>query len=146
MNSSASSSFEAGRYLDTVGFVSFPRKATFASSQAVSNTSDLFKSVFLDASRDVLEQALNGPALETDEGAELSAFIHKIQTELGLREVVGCAPQRFYYNKSIPSLDSVWGLFHRELVPRVFEEEDVVMLRTETARYGKRRRTMVFDK
>eukprot|EP00977_Amphora_coffeiformis_P010024 scaffold2353_cov167-Amphora_coffeaeformis.AAC.15 len=141
----ASASFEAGRYLDTVGFVSFPRKATLAAEPAGSNTTDLFTHEFLDASRAVLENTLNGPVLGTDEGTELSAFIHRIQTELGLREVVGCAPQRYYYSKSISATDSIWGLFHREVVPRVFEEKDVVMLRTDAARYDLLPGDLIFD-
>ena len=142
---SASSSFEAGRYLDTVGFVSFPRKATLAAALIGTNTTDLFNHVFLDASRAVLEDTLNGPILGTDEGAELSAFIHRIQTELGLREVVGCAPQRYYYNKSISATDSLWGLFDREVVPKIFEERDVVMVHTDAARYDLLPGDLIYD-
>lgn len=132
---SASFSFEAGRYLDTVGFVSFPRKDTLTTAPASTNRSDLFQHVFLDASRARLEQTLNGPALATTEGAELSAFIHRIQVELGLREIVGCAPHRYYFSKPIFESDSVWGLFEREVVPQIFGEQDIVMFHTEMARY-----------
>lgn len=126
-------SLEAGRYLDTVGFVSFPRKDTLAS--ASTNTTSMFQYRFLDASRSVLETALNGPTLGTSEGTALSAFIHRIQDELGLREVVGCVPERYFYNKSIFASNSVWGLFEREVVPRLFDGRDVVMFSTELARY-----------
>jgi len=141
----SSASFEAGRYLDTVGFVSFPRKATLAAAPVGSYTTDLFNHVFLDASRTVLEDTLNGPKLGTDEGAELSAFIHQIQTELGLRKIVGCAPQRYYYSKAISATDSLWGLFHREVVPRIFQEKDVVMLLAESARYDLLPGDLIFD-
>ena len=131
----SSSSFEAGRYLDTVGFVSFPRRDTLAAAPAGSNTTSLFQHTFLDASRGVLENVLNGPTLGTNEGAELSSFIHRTQTELGLREIVGCVPERLYFNKTIAASNSIWGIFERELVPHLFGDFDVVMMHTTLARY-----------
>jgi hypothetical protein len=127
----SSSSVESGRYLDTVGFVSFPRRETLLEQPGTA----LFQHVFLDASREQFEKTLNGPPLDTEEGAELSALIHRVQVELGLREIVGCSPQRYYFEKPIYASDSVWGLFEQVIVPKMFGGNQIVMFATELARY-----------
>jgi 2',3'-cyclic-nucleotide 2'-phosphodiesterase (5'-nucleotidase family) len=136
-----SASFEAGRFLDTVGFVSFPLRSSVINAQPptggaeATNATALFQHVFLDSSRQVLQETLNGPELGTAEGDDLTDFIRRIQTELGLRQVVGCIEERYYLERGITAEQSLWGLFTREVVPRTFEAGNIVLFSTAAARY-----------
>ncbi|KAL3905391.1 MAG: hypothetical protein SGILL_009696 [Bacillariaceae sp.] len=115
-----SMSFEAGKYLDTVGFVSFPK----AESVRSDNSSSLFQSVFLDTNRKVLFEDTLGYSKysegETHNGQALSEFIHTTRTQLGLESEVGCAPQSYFVERHIEDKDSLWKLFRDEVVPKVF--------------------------
>ena len=112
--------FEAGKFLDTVGFVSFPR----AESVRSENASSLFQSVFLDTNRKLLFEDTLGYAKysdgETHNGKALSEFIHDTRTKLGLAEQVGCAPQSYFVERHIEDNDSLWKLYRDEVVPKVF--------------------------
>ena len=111
-----STSFEAGRYLDTVGFVSFPIKET--ASAAGENASDLFRHVFIDANVKVLQETLGVEKLRTESGNELSTFIQHTQEEMGLKEHIGCTPRTYYLNRSMFAEDSsLWKLYKDEVVP-----------------------------
>lgn len=137
-----STSFEAGRYLDTVGFVSFPTKTTilenrkrqrktveelnqtsFAPINSTSATANpLFQHVFMDADPRALAQALgiSTTELQTERGNEQSEFIHRIQKEMGLLEVIGCSKQHYLLNRSLYDSDSLWGYFQNIVVPHRF--------------------------
>jgi hypothetical protein len=138
-----STSFEAGRYLDTVGFVSFPTKdtvhgrylaeddnstiaPTIAPTEPVDNdppvtsVTDLFKYVFMDANKQVLKDTLGASQLDTKNGKELSLFIEKAQSKMGLLKEVGCAPHDYLMNTSMDDPDSLWGLYRDEVVPKMF--------------------------
>jgi hypothetical protein len=110
-----STSFEAGRYMDTVGFVSFPTKET--ASAAGKNASDLFQHVFIDANVKVLQETLGVEKLRTECGNELSTFIQRTQGKMGLREHIGCTPRTYYLNRSMLEEDSLWKLYKDEIVP-----------------------------
>lgn len=110
-----STSFEAGRYLDTVGFVSFPTKET--ASAAGKNESDLFQHVFIDANVNALQETLGVEKLRTESGKELSTFIQRTQGEMGLKEHIGCTPRTYYLNRSMLEEDSLWKLYKDEIVP-----------------------------
>jgi hypothetical protein len=73
------SSFEAGRYLDTIGFVSFnPQKGNF-------------EHVFVDANRASIAQSLGMLEDEypTHDGKDLSAYIAWTLEHAGANEVIG---------------------------------------------------------
>jgi 2',3'-cyclic-nucleotide 2'-phosphodiesterase (5'-nucleotidase family) len=110
-----STSFEAGRYMDTVGFVSFPTKET--ASAAGKNASDLFQHVFIDANVKVLQETLGVEKLRTESGNELSTFIQRTRENMGLREHIGCTPRTYYLNRSMLEEDSLWKLYKDEIVP-----------------------------
>lgn len=116
-------SFEAGRYLDTVGFVSFPKRE---SVRGGTNTSNLFQHEFMDASREVLFHDVLGYASSsmddavTTNGKALSTFIDITRKELGLEEEIGCAPQSYILERSLNEADSLWRLYRDEVIPKMF--------------------------
>jgi 2',3'-cyclic-nucleotide 2'-phosphodiesterase (5'-nucleotidase family) len=136
-----STSFEAGRYLDTVGFVSFPTVGT-VSELGKENATGLFKSVFLDSNKQNLTKTLNVERLTTRNGYELSTFISKTRNKKGLLEEVGCAPQDYIINAALDDERSIWGLYRDEVIPKMFfsfEDTDeftsVMFLSKESWRY-----------
>jgi hypothetical protein len=112
--------FEAGRYMDTVGFVSFPKKESVRGT----NSSSLFSHKFIDTNRDVLFlDTLNLPAVEqgrTKNGKDLSDFIQQTRQKLGLEKEIGCAPKQYYYELPVDSEISLWGLYRDEVIPKIF--------------------------
>jgi 2',3'-cyclic-nucleotide 2'-phosphodiesterase (5'-nucleotidase family) len=112
-----STSFEAGRYLDTIGFVSFPK---------LGNINGTFQHQFLDANTGKLAETLD-IALEdllTPKGELLIGFIDRTRSNLGLDVVIGCSPAHFILNSSLDDQYSLWGLYRDEVVPsQLFNEE-----------------------
>lgn len=141
---------EAGRYLDTVGWVSFPnansienlRRLTsdkaagetaenetssmsFPSSVASSPT-DLFQFVFLDANVESLKRAAGVTRLETPYGKEVKTFIEKTQQQMGLEKKIGCAPRDYLLNASMGDEDSLWRLYRDEVVQHELVQDGAV--------------------
>jgi 2',3'-cyclic-nucleotide 2'-phosphodiesterase (5'-nucleotidase family) len=109
------SAFEAGRFLDTVGFISFPlvwdkhASMTTAGSfprndasqwdqpdggdAANTSSSSIFRPVFLDANIKVLAQSLGveNELVKTQDGKDLSQMIYDTRVSMGLTRVVGCS-------------------------------------------------------
>lgn len=103
-----STSFEAGKYLDTVGFVSFSK-----------DSSCEFNHVFIDGSIDSLREAVGVEALNTDDGKALSSYIVEAQERMGLFEVVGCAPKHYSYEWNMTSgSHSFWRIYLEDVVPQ----------------------------
>lgn len=103
-----STSFEAGRYLDTVGFVSFSR-----------DSSCEFNHVFVDGNIDSLRKAVDVETLNTDDGQALSSYIVEAQERMGLLEVVGCAPEHYSYKWNMTKhSNSFWRIYLDEIVPK----------------------------
>jgi hypothetical protein len=111
-----STSVEAGRYLDTVGFVSFPNKATVqaAGSNASNN---LFQHVFLDANVQTLKETLVVDELTTPSGREVSGFVQRTRQSLGLDKKIGCAPRDFFIDRTLYDEDSLWRVYREQVVP-----------------------------
>jgi 2',3'-cyclic-nucleotide 2'-phosphodiesterase (5'-nucleotidase family) len=121
-----SMSVEAGRYLDTVGFVSFP------TAQSAALEEGRFEFSFLDANRHTLKTTLHiedDDYLYTKEGSELTEFIAQTREKKGLLEEVGCAPRDYHYNASLDDKNSLWALYRDKVVPQMFfsneDTEDV---------------------
>ena len=149
---SLATSFEAGHFLDTLGFVSFPTKQTamdYKASQlaneftingttmANSSVTSLFKYKYIDTSIIVLANTL-GIAIEsfpTNDGMEQSHFIERIREELGLNEVIGCIADTYYLNRSLDAPDSLWGHFRDFVVPSIFTGKEVLFLGSGGWRY-----------
>jgi hypothetical protein len=120
-----SHSYEAGAFLDTVGFVSFPARATaLASSGNAKDAGRLFQYRFLDANTETLRTILDVEELATNNGKELSRLIDQAQVDLGLRQIVGCPPRNYYVNRSLHQADSLWKLYQDEVVPSQLFQED----------------------
>jgi hypothetical protein len=126
---SACTSFEAGRYLDTVGFVSFPTKSSTSQLPSVNvTTSDLFKHVFLDANVETLRNVLRVDQLPTSDGTALSSYIQRTRKEMGLEEVVGCLNGDLFLNNGLGKEDSLWRFFRDYIVPGVFGVDEVLFI------------------
>jgi len=135
-----SRSFEAGRYLDTIGFVSFPTHPGIRGQAQQGIPAMNFSSVFIDASVDALADQLGIAADElwTEEGAELSHFIGKTREKMGLTEEIGCAPHDFVRTVPVDDPSSIFGLYRDEVVPKMFfepGEKSVMYIPTESFRY-----------
>ena len=106
-----SHSFEAGAFMDTIGFVSFP---TIHAEKIAKQ----FKFEFIDANSKKLKE-LVGSSTEfaTERGRELSQLIDTTQIELGLRQVVACPPRDYHYNRSMFHSDSLWRLYREVVAP-----------------------------
>ena len=140
---SFSSSFEAGRFLDTIGFVSFPTKKTSASNDTNHVTSAIpptqasgsssssiarnveFSHTFIDTTIETMKILLGVSKLKTENGIELSKIIQKTREELGLLKLLGCAPSSYSLSAGLQKSDSLWGLFLKQAVPeQLFAEYD----------------------
>lgn len=136
-----STSFEAGRYLDTVGFVSFPTQDGITARMEQSmNTENLFQSVFLDASVSNLSATLGigDSELWTVSGAALNQFIEKTREKMGLTQEIGCAPRDYLRNVSFDDPGSLYGLYRDQVVPAMFfsqENTNIMFVPTESFRY-----------
>ena len=131
------SSFEAGRFLDTVGFISFPRVkrdfsfpnfATAVTNETLSRSAtSVFQPVFFDTSTAILSQTLGGGGgddseshgmVKTLEGQELSRFINETIVSLALDHVVGCSRMTFFlHDTSLTDPNSLWGLWMNQIIP-----------------------------
>jgi hypothetical protein len=121
---SMSTSVGNGRYLDTVGFLSFPTKQSAIAAAGLPNASALFQHVFLDANVYDLRKTLGVDYLETQSGRDLSDFIQETREAMGLNNRIGCAPLDYYFNTSLHDEDSLWGLYVNEVIPTQFMADD----------------------
>eukprot|EP00980_Cylindrotheca_fusiformis_P018314 scaffold5972_cov127-Cylindrotheca_fusiformis.AAC.1 len=141
-----STSFEAGRYLDTIGFVSFPTRATAELTiNATNSTNGKFQSVFIDGSAAALSEhlGLDDPKeMETQNGIELSTFVRSTREKMGLLEDIGCAPHDYIVNAALDDEASLWRLFRDEVIPKTFFVDEkngsIMFLRNEAWRYDLR--------
>lgn len=107
---STSAAMEAGHFLDTVGFVSFPVKQTVLSTS--NSTASLFQNAFIDAAVPDLALALGqAPLRSTESGAALSTFIRNTRNSLGLEQPIGCAPKTFRVDLPLDDPGSIWKLY-----------------------------------
>jgi hypothetical protein len=139
----ASSSMEAGRFLDTVGFVSFPRQNTYiASLRDDHSPTTLFQHAFLDANKQSLALALgldNAADLSVPEGSRLTSFIHESQRALHLGTILGCSPSTFKLDALPNDPNSLWGLYLNHVVPsQLFKgsSSHIFVQRTGALRYS----------
>ncbi|KAL3783619.1 hypothetical protein HJC23_004985 [Cyclotella cryptica] len=105
-----SSSFEAGRYLDTIGFVSFDLK------------NGSFQHIFVNANKASIAQSLGMGETEylTQEGKELSEYINRTFQHAGANEIVGCSPRRYRVDGYLNETDSLLRLYLEEVMPTSF--------------------------
>lgn len=118
-----SASFEAGRYLDTLGFVSFPSQESAFYERLDNPNATLFKSVFLDTNVDLLSDTLGSPYFVTPNGKALSEFIDTTRQRLGLTDEVGCAPMDYVLEAALDDERSVFALYRDQVVPKMLFPE-----------------------
>ena len=103
-----STSFEAGRFLDTVGFTSI----------AFDDNDVSFDHAFIDGNINSFKDALGSTDdLDTENGTKLALLIEETEMKLGLNEVKGCSPKTFYLNYGLEQDNSLWGLFAKKIIP-----------------------------
>jgi 2',3'-cyclic-nucleotide 2'-phosphodiesterase (5'-nucleotidase family) len=123
-------SFEAGRYLDTLGWISFSPSPAQLQQQGQSqshfaNTTTKFEYRFLDASLQTFRDAIGIDGdFSTPAGRALTRKIHDAQEELGLHHIVGCSSHTYLLEEGFESSDqhhhrlSLWGLYTNEVIPK----------------------------
>ena len=138
----AASSFEAGHYLDTVGFLSFPTNttmhneqlgradtttATSSSSSSLSPGAALFRHVFLDANVEKLQDAvgIRSPSdFFTAEGRDLQELIRTTREDLGLTTQIGCTNTSLFLDRPLTDPESLWGFYRENLINSVLFKND----------------------
>jgi 2',3'-cyclic-nucleotide 2'-phosphodiesterase (5'-nucleotidase family) len=105
---------ESGRYLDTVAFISFPNAETVDRTEQ----QGLFQHEFVDANVDNMKVELRTTDdFSTDDGRALTNYILRTKSQLGLNEVLGCAPDNYYVNRSLEEHDAIWAIYRDQVVP-----------------------------
>jgi 2',3'-cyclic-nucleotide 2'-phosphodiesterase (5'-nucleotidase family) len=99
-----STSFEAGHYLDTIGFVSFDLNGTN------------FQNVFIDATVDTLQSIAGVNDIMTANGTQVQDMIQAAQMKLGLLESVGCAPNHFLLDVDLSHPQSLWRFYMKYVI------------------------------
>jgi len=111
-----SSSFEAGHYLDTVGFVSFD----LPQGDDVEATEEtVFNHQFVDANMDSLV-SLSGKTSDTFHekvGMKITKEIKRVVGKLGLGEVIACPDKEYKNNAPLESENSLYKLYMDKLIP-----------------------------
>lgn len=119
-----SKAVEAGRYLDTIGFISFPTASTVHMADNNASAMDLFQHVFLDANTQLLKTILNnGESFTTSDGQELHDFISTTESKLGLNRIIGCSPNNYFINRTLEEKDSLWRLYRDFVVPTQLDKD-----------------------
>lgn len=105
-----SNAFEAGRYLDTIGFISFDMKEGNC------------KHIFVNANKASIAQSLGMRIDEylTDEGKELTTYIDRTFDHAGANHVIGCSPIRYRAESHFNQSDSLLRLYLDEVIPTSF--------------------------
>jgi 2',3'-cyclic-nucleotide 2'-phosphodiesterase (5'-nucleotidase family) len=137
-----SHSFEAGAYLDTVGFVSFPTHA-HAASVRPGLAKTLFQHQFMDGSVRNLTAALQiepADTFATENGASLTQLIQDTQERLGLTQTVACPPHDYFRDVSIHGHNSIWDLWRHATKEQVLKRDpwSVMMVSKDALRHDVR--------
>ena len=124
---SFASAVEAGRYLDTVGFISFPNADTIVRTERQEDAQGLFRHEFVDASVAMMKDYLNTEDdFSTADGKALTEFILQTKIELGLDKIVGCSSIDYFMNRSLEEPDSLWAVYRDHVVPSQLDTEPSV--------------------
>ncbi|KAL7511698.1 hypothetical protein ACHAXN_010492 [Cyclotella atomus] len=105
-----STSFEAGRYLDTIGFVSFDVER------------GNFDHVFVDANKASIAQSLGMSSDEyaTQDGKDLADYIQRTFEHAGANQILGCSPLHYRSKGYLNETDSLLRLYVEEVMPHSF--------------------------
>jgi 2',3'-cyclic-nucleotide 2'-phosphodiesterase (5'-nucleotidase family) len=114
-------SFEAGKFLDTIGFISW--NTSQKSNESAMSTEERFPHAFLDTNRDVLTSIVHHANNSTDslptiDGIRLTDRIHTTQDKLGLLDIVGCSPHVYSLRAAMNEPLSLWRLYTYSILPQ----------------------------
>mmetsp|Transcript_200 Transcript_200/g.190 ORF Transcript_200/g.190 Transcript_200/m.190 type:complete len:692 (-) Transcript_200:36-2111(-) len=107
-------SFEAGHYLDTIGFLSFDRD-----SDILEEEYNKVDHVFIEANFDTLSQTLGTTTMDdfmTPYGREVQKFILQTEEEMGLNDVLGCSPQHYFFDCKLSQPQSLWRFYMEKVI------------------------------
>ncbi|GAX17871.1 hypothetical protein FisN_18Hh075 [Fistulifera solaris] len=130
-----STSLEAGRFLDTIGIVSFPKANSTTTTTTKNATQSLFTHHFLDANQETLRAVLDVDNIDTPKGVALSQFIATTREELGLNQIISCVNQSYYTTAALDDSSSLRNFFIQEVVPNVLPGKHALMLDKGDLRY-----------
>jgi len=127
-----SSSFEAGRYLDTVGYLSFDPQ-----------TANSTMGSFINANQRSLAQSLGVEenAYSTKDGLALSDYIQRTLDHSGANEVVGCSDGRYRADGYLNETDSLMRLYLERVLPSYLNKQDA---KKGTHSHGKKTEAHIF--
>lgn len=123
-----SSSFEAGHYLDTLGWASFDLlPSSPVESAAVASPLDRdhppveFHFEYVEAHRASLSEfaGVRVDELDTKEGRELSEAIHAAYAQLNLSIVIACPRMQYYQDATIDRADSLYRIYLESVIPAI---------------------------
>ena len=132
-------SFEAGAFLDTVGFVSFPNH-THAKAEKKGNMKHLFQHQFLDGSINNFTATLQidpPQTFQTPGGTNLSNLIVDTRETLKLTEVVSCPPHDYFRDVSIHGHNSIYDLWKHVAKQQILKRDrwSVMMIHKDAIRH-----------
>ena len=109
----SSASFQAGHYLDTIGFASYSLQGDF-------------HHVFVDPEQ---LSTYVGTTLDTPNGTALSRAITETRDSLGLTKRIGCVPSRsLLLNTTVDAPNSLWKFVDEVLAPSFLSPNQVLLL------------------
>ena len=123
------SSFEAGKFLDTIGFVSFnlnhfdeKAPSLLAVESGVSSAQVApaqFHWYYINANKQELARLVNISldSFDTVEGQRIDREIERTRDSLGLDEVLGCSPIHYETEALLSLPTSLWSLYLNHVVP-----------------------------
>ena len=119
---SRASSFEAGKYYDTIGYIAFdiPKTMLNHSIRGTTFTSDvILEHKFLNANKKELIQFLNlnENTFPTLNGKLIDMKIDQVRELLGLKQKLGCSLVHFESSCAIEEDNSLWKLYITQVIP-----------------------------
>jgi 2',3'-cyclic-nucleotide 2'-phosphodiesterase (5'-nucleotidase family) len=114
-----SSSFEAGHYLDTLGYVSFDLPAVNDTAADI-----YFNFQYVDANLDALYNftGTSEDTFDTDEGLSIAQAIDATSEALGLKEVLGCFDTEYAYSSGLNTPNSLYSLYLNTILPNAVND------------------------
>mmetsp|Transcript_2030 Transcript_2030/g.3664 ORF Transcript_2030/g.3664 Transcript_2030/m.3664 type:complete len:620 (-) Transcript_2030:174-2033(-) len=109
-----SSAYQAGQYLDTIGFVSFPEWDTVT---AESDARSEFRHSFVNPNIEDMTDTLDVPNMSTSAGRDLSSFIKATEASMGILDYIGCAPITYRTEVATDDANSLWRLYLEQVIP-----------------------------
>lgn len=113
-----SSSFEAGRYLDTIGYLSFDPQVANSMEHVFINANQLSLAQSLGTTvEEATNDNNNNTFPMTKDGLELSQYIQRTLDHSGANTIVGCSDLRYRVDGNLNETDSLFRLYLERVLP-----------------------------